>query len=99
MKRILSTGLLLAMAATLSGCGSSVTKMTCEEYGKLSIEKRDDVHEKLLKAHDLDPDNADNAIGLSDNLSSFCGTYGFSEATQNLSRPIDDAVNWDSDTW
>lgn len=93
----------LLLAGLAAGC-SDPGATTCEEYGALSYNERDKVLKDLLVAHRLEPHHVGNNLGLMQSVDTFCGTYTSvlttdHAPTQNLSRPIDDAVDWDSETW
>ncbi len=81
----------LALAATLTGCGTDVGGMTCQEYNALSIPERIDIHTDLLREHDLDTTDVGNAEGVSRAVTSLC--------MSDSDAVLDDAADWDSATW
>lgn len=102
-RRLVLIGMAVLLAGTTTGCSNPGTT-TCAEYGVLSYPERDDVLKDLLVSHRLEPNHLGNSLGVSQSVDTFCGTFtnqlmGDRPATQNLNRPIDEAVDWDSDTW
>lgn len=103
VRAALGTAALLFLA--LTGC-TSAGDMTCEEFGALSDSDRSDVLEDLLVEHRLDPLAVSNLVGVGTAVHTFCGTSAIAgmigepdPARTNLDRPLDEAVDWDSDTW
>lgn len=108
-RRTASPGAALALglvtASVLAGCASP-GNTTCEEYAALSYDEQFDLERDLLRAHDLESYDVGNGVGVRQSILSHCGLSGSNivtgqveTATQNMSSPIDDAVNWDSGSW
>jgi hypothetical protein len=55
----------------------------------------------LLGEHDLEVASSSNLIGVSRSVDDFCGSpaLGGMPATQNLDRPLNDAVDWNAKQW
>ena len=83
----------LGAALLLSGCGANVGSMTCQEFIDTPSADRLTVERKLLSENDLRVLDTENLIGLTSALISFC------EDPKNGERPIDDAVDWSTNTW
>jgi len=86
----------------LAGCsGSSAGTTTCGKLSELSFDEQGDVIIKMIQEHGLDPYS--NVVGpavVESQVQQFCGMPGgalaHATATQNVSSPIEDGVDWDS---
>lgn len=72
----------------------------------MSYTERTDVERQLLNAHNLDPNSVSNSVGVAENIQAFCGlgaldayVEGSKPASSNISASIEDAVDWESDSW
>lgn len=91
----------------LAACaGGNPGETTCDEYAAMTYNERSDLDESLLKAHGLDPNSISNIAGLNDAIAEFCGSHmggvlvGQEDtATRNNSEPLENAVDWESDSW
>ncbi|WP_024285980.1 hypothetical protein [Cellulomonas sp. KRMCY2] len=81
-------------AATLSGC-SSPDDLTCAEYGALSPGEQAEVTMDLLAAHDLEPTDTGNILGVTQAIVDFCGPF----SSENPEGRLEDVTDWDSGTW
>lgn len=100
---VLAAAVLAILAATsLTGC-SNPGAMTCDEYAALTTGERLKVQRELLIAHDLEPNNMGNSLGVSQAVDSYCGLNGISDkeaaAKANRKNPIENAVNWSAKRW
>jgi hypothetical protein len=88
------TAVLLAGVAApllLAGCGNSAGDLTCQEYQAQSITDQTDTLRDLLNEHDLESGDVGNVQGVTAAVTSLCSS--------NSSATLDDATDWDSDTW
>ncbi|MDO5727243.1 MAG: hypothetical protein Q4Q03_04905 [Bowdeniella nasicola] len=89
--------------ATMSGCGSSGT-MTCNEYGELDYDDRDEAITSMIREHDLRPySNPLGIVAIQEDVHNFCGISlnipsETLPATMNLDRAIEQAIDWEAYT-
>ncbi|MFC9419866.1 hypothetical protein, partial [Bacillus mobilis] len=77
--RVLATAAVaIVAAASLTSC-SNPGAMTCDEYAALSTGERLKVERELLIAHDLEPNNMGNSLGVSQAVDSYCGLNGVTD--------------------
>lgn len=102
MKRTSSIHLVvLGCAASLTiSCGATGA-LTCSEYAAQTFTEQTDTIQALLTERRLEPNDVGNTLGASAAVNAFCGTPGLgsTDATRNVDRPIEEAVDWDSPTW
>ena len=104
LRSILTTTTGAVLVFSGAACGADPTEVTCSEFAAMSYEDQNDTLDDLLSAHDLATHSTSNVVGVRKQVDSYCGTFGFSkdtggQAKRNGSRPIDEAVDWDSKTW
>ena len=99
----LSGTVCLVAILALSGCGGGASATTCDEYAAMDSSGQSDVQSSLLREHDLQETSPDNIAGLSSAIDAFCGSRASAllggEAESNHDQPLEDAVDWDSETW
>ena len=97
--RVLGLTALVALCST--GCQTSPTDVTCDEFAQQSHGDQGSTIRDLLEAHRLEPMDTGNVIGLSTALMTWCGlsTFGGGAADVHGSQPIDGAVDWDAKSW
>lgn len=94
-RRAAAVCLVTAMAAaTLSGC-SSPDDLTCAEFGELSSGEQTEATMDLLAAHDLEPTDTGNILGVTQAIVDFCGPF----SSENPDGRLEDVTDWDSGTW
>ncbi|MET8777118.1 hypothetical protein AB0H49_05560 [Nocardia sp. NPDC050713] len=97
-----AAGVLLVLAPV--SCGQDPKDVTCSDFAAMSYEDQNDTLDDLLSDHGLDTLSVSNTIGVRKQVDSYCGTFGFSKETggkagRNGTQSIDNAVDWDSNTW
>ena len=83
----------VGLVVPLSGCSSSVGKMTCSEFNELDVNEQSSKLRILLREHDLEPNSMGNTMGVITAVESFCSSSSHDDS------PLDEAVDWDSPTW
>jgi uncharacterized protein YraI len=86
----MSGGIALAVALTLTGC-SSAGSTACSDYNTQSITDQTSTLRNLLREHDLDPNDFGNIQGVTAAVTSLCGS--------NSSATLNEATDWDAETW
>jgi len=100
MRRTLGLFVALCAVASLTACSSS--KTTCEDFGKQEPSDRMNTIMSMIEEHDLDPASSYwGTASVGSKVYTFCGldamdlvTNTSSPATQNLSSPIENAIDW-----
>jgi hypothetical protein len=95
---LISLAVWLICLPSLGGC-SSAGDTTCSEWGSMDQSQQSDVLTDLLRENRLDPLSWSNALGATEAIDAFCGSSMLTPANRNMDRPIDEAIDWDSDTW
>src|SRR5581483_6602569 len=101
----ITLAVMMVLVFGFSACSSAPDprKITCDDYAKSDFQQQRDIEIDLLKAHHLDSLSTQNTRGLLNALTNFCGptlsNYQNGRAAQNGSRPIDEAVDWESKRW
>lgn len=103
MKRVIVATLCLMSIGGLSGCSTSGA-MTCAEYGELSQADRDSALDDLLTENRLDDSALGNTLGVVAAVDNYCGTttsmlFDPEPATSNVDSAIENAVDWESESW
>jgi hypothetical protein len=83
-------GLGLLASLLLTGC-SNAGGTSCEEFNAQSITTQSETLSDLLSEHDLDPTDFGNIQGVTAAVSSLCSS--------GSSATLDEATDWESDTW
>ena len=81
---------LVASSVFLAGC-SDAGGTTCEEYNAQGIGAQGETLGDLLREHDLDPNDVGNIQGVTQAVTSLC--------LSDPSATLDEATDWESDTW
>lgn len=94
-------GVVLGLASCSSAADAS--NVSCKEWANSDSHARQQIERNLLKAHDLEKNSVGNVTGLYSALMDFCGYPDVIQKTgkglKNGSRPIEEAVDWNSRTW
>lgn len=93
----------LAVSGFTTACSATGRTVTCDQYAAEKFTDQTSTLSDLLNAHDVAPGNMVNVMGVTNAVSQFCGETASEllggHASRNNSRPIDDAVDWNSKTW
>lgn len=73
---------------------SSADDITCSEFAELDSDDRMGVVYDILDEHDLAKPDPGNLVGISSAIVSYCGAG----ASKHPDEPINNAVDWESDT-
>ena len=73
---------------------SSAEDITCSEFAELDSDDRMGVVYDMLDEHDLAKPDPGNLAGISSAIVSYCGAG----ASKHPDEPINNAVDWESDT-
>lgn len=95
-------GLFAVAFLVLSTCAcTNVAVPTCDEYAAMSSSEQSKLLSSMLRSHGLDGYAAVNVAGITLAISDHCGAGVLlgSSATSNNASPIDDDIDWSSDTW
>ena len=73
---------------------SSAEDITCSEFAELDSDDRMGVVYDMLDEYDLAKPDPGNLVGISSAIVSYCGAG----ASKHPDEPINNAVDWESDT-
>ena len=96
VKRVVPIALVIAFCAPVGACSSSSAgDITCSKFAELDSDDRMSVIYDMLDEHDRAKLDPGNLAGISSAIISYCGVG----ASKHPNEPINNAVDWEWDTW